>query len=77
MVPFGWFLAISPFTPFYYDCQSGFIANYVPFLWLSSKLFSNGPNLYIFLNMWIRFSEQLRSLQTNVERKNVQCILAY
>jgi hypothetical protein len=28
-----------------YDCKSGFIANCVPFLWLPSKLFYNGPNL--------------------------------
>jgi hypothetical protein len=57
-----------------YDCQSGFIANCVSFLWLPSKLFCNGPNLYLFLHMLIRFLEQLKSLKTNGERKNVWSI---
>ncbi len=57
-----------------YDCQSGFIANCVPFLWLPSKLFCNGPNLYLFLYMRIRLLEQLQSLKTNGKRKNVRSI---
>ncbi len=57
-----------------YDCQSGYVANCVPFLWLPSKLLCNGPNLYLFLHMWIRFLEQLKSLKTNGKRKNVWSI---
>ena len=44
-------------------------------LWLPSKKNCNGPNVFLFLHMWIRFLEQLRSLKTNDERMNVQRIL--
>jgi hypothetical protein len=56
------------------DCVSVFIANFVPLLWLPSKLFSNGPAIYLFLHMWIRFSKQLKSINTNGKIKNVQSI---
>ena len=44
-------------------------------LWLPSKKNCNGPNVFLFLHMWIRFLEQLRSLKTNNKRMNVQSIL--
>ena len=64
---FGWFLSIFLFTPFYVTAnQALLLIGCTHFYGCPvGKLFSNCSNLYVFLQMSIRFSEQLRSLYIN------------